>query len=145
MYYQAVYSERSLVGTLCSPLTDLYIFIFSFLIFSTPWQSLHVLLFHFFLLSSLAHREHHAFEGWSGKHWVHCMPRSFAVIWCFELVWTRRRMVEALQKCYMWLALLSFWHFKLVHCYWNWKKKKTQTVALTTKYVIHCFMLSWFF
>lgn len=25
------------------------------------------------------------------------------------------------------------------------KKKKTQTVALTTKYVIHCFMLSWFF
>lgn len=90
-----------------------------------------------------SHREHHAFEGWCGKYWVHYMPRSFVAIWCFELVWTRRRMVEALQKCYMGLALLSFWHFTLTCCYWKWKKP--WTVALTTKYVIHCFMLSWCF
>lgn len=35
MYYQAVYSERSLVGTLCSPLTDLYFYLLFFNLFNS--------------------------------------------------------------------------------------------------------------
>lgn len=130
MYYQTV------VSTLCSPLTDLYIFIFSFFnlfnfLTEFTWSSIPF----FFLLSSLAHKEHHAFEGWCGKHWVHCMPRSFVVIWSFELVWTRRRMVEVLQKCYMGLALLSFWHFTLAYCYWKWKNPEQLPWPLNTWFI----------